>query len=440
MVPGCDGWPRGRLWQYDDGVKATVGVIALVLVVWSTPALAQKRPVQISSVPDGAEVFLGDKESGPVGTTPLDLELEPGEYTMIFELPGHVPVFETLIVDAIKDRRKARRPVTMKVALAPAISTLRVKGDTPAGARVLVDGKDRGKLPLTIEVDPGAHQVQVIVEGREPYEEWIELEGGQEHEVTVSLATMAVVERVKPKRPRGPRGPLAIARAGTEFTWRRFRYQGAPDDVNTLAFDADGRLMATFQVEAAPWRLAPAAWRAWPLTMIVGFGITQQDTATRGSESANFNHRTFEAGLRYRWQVRDKVGLAFDLGWSRLLYTFAGELAYALPDVDYNMLRIGVRVEGKVGPALLWLGGENRPVAGGGDLDERFKAADADAFALVAGGLARFADDHVEVGLSYDLVRVGWSFEPEDVPMPMYQATGGTDLFHAVRLWVGGAY
>lgn len=421
-------------------MKATVVVTALLLVVWITPALAQKRPVQISSVPDGAEVYLGDKESGPVGTTPLDLELEPGEYTMIFELPGHVPVFETLIVDAIKDRKKARTPVTMKVALAPAVATLRVKGDTPAGAKVLVDGKDRGTLPLTIEVDPGAHQVQVIVAGRETYEEWIELEGGQEHEVTVSLAAMAVVEPVKPKRPRGPRGPLAIGRAGTEFSWRRFRYQGAPDEENTLPFDADGQLMATFQVEAAPWRLLPGAWRAWPLSMIVGFGISRQDTATRGSESANFNHRTFEAGLRYRWAVRDKVGLAFDLGWSRLLYTFAGELAYALPDVDYNMLRIGVRVEGKVGPALLWLGGENRPVAGGGDLDERFKAADADAFALVAGGLARFVDGHVEVGLSYDLVRVGWSFEPEDVPMPMYQASGGTDLFHAVRLWVGGAY
>jgi hypothetical protein len=104
------------------------------------------------------------------------------------------------------------------------------------------------------------------------------------------------------------------------------------------------------------------------------------------------------------------------------------------------MVRIGVRGEARVGPALLWLGGENRPVAGGGDLDKRFKAADADAFAFVTGALARFAGDHVEVGASYDLVRFGWAFEPTDEPMPMYVADGGTDLFHSVRFWVGGAY
>jgi hypothetical protein len=253
------------MWQYDGAVLgralASFATAAAVLVLWVTAAAAQKRPVVISSLPDGADVYVGDKESGSIGTTPLEVEMEPGEYTMIFELPGHVPVFETLIVDAIKDRKKARTPVTMKVALVPAISTLRVKGDTPPGAKVLVDGKERGKLPLSIELDPGAHQVQVMVAGREPYEEWIELEGGQEHEVTVSLSAMAVIEPVKPKRPRGPRGPLVIARAGTELSWRKFRYEGAPSEETTRPFDAGGRVVGTFQVEAAPWRLAPAAWR-----------------------------------------------------------------------------------------------------------------------------------------------------------------------------------
>lgn len=417
----------------------SLAVIALILW-WASPAWAQKRPVKIGSVPDGAEVYIGDKESPPIGTTPLETELAPGEYTMIFELDGHVPVFETLIVDEIKDKKKARIAVTMKVALVPAVSTLSVVGDAPAGAKVLVDGKDRGGLPLKVALDPGAHQVQVLVEGREPYEEWIELEGGQEHEVTVSLEAMAPVAPRGPRRPSGPRGPVAIARAGAEVSWRRFRYQGAPDEINTAPFDADARIMGTFQAEIAPWRLAPEVWRLWPLTLILGAGFSTQDTVERpGGEAANFNHRMFEAGLRYRARLNDRFGLGIDFGWTRLLYTFRGDLAYAMPDVDYNMVRLGPRLEAKLAPALVWAGIEARLVAGGGDLDGRFKTADADGVGLTAGGLTRLAGGRVEVGAAYELTRIGWSFEPVDA-MPMYEATGGTDVFHGVRLWVGGAY
>ncbi len=417
-----------------------VPTCALALVLLTSPVWAQKRPVHISSFPDGAEVFVGDKESGAIGTTPLETELEPGEYTMIFELPGHVPVFETLIVDAIKDRKKARVPVTLKVALVPAVSTLKVVGQLPASAKVLIDGKAKGGLPLRLEVDPGAHQVQVMVPGRVPFEEWVELEGGQEHEVTVSLDNMAVVEPVKPRRPAGPRGPLAVVRAGTELNWRRFRYENPADDTNTSAFTANARVLGTFQAEVAPWRLVPSVWRLWPLTLIGGFALSSQSTITRaGGESANFNQRQFDAGLRYRVRLPHPMRLGIDVGWSRLLYTFAGDLADSMPDVDYNLVRVGLRAEAVLGPATLHLGGESRLVAGGGDLDSRFKAADADGYGLTAGAAVRLFRDHVEIGTSYDLVKFHWAFEPVDA-MPTYIASGGDDLYHAVRFWVGGAY
>lgn len=417
---------------------ATLALLGLLAV--AAPAWAQRtRPVHITSVPEGAEVYLGDKESPPLGVTPLEVELAPGEYTMIFELAGHVPVFEPLIVDAIKDRRKARKPVTLKVALVPAISTLRVKGDAPAGARVLVDGKPQGGLPLVVQLEPGAHQVQVLVDGREPFEEWIELEGGQEHEVTVSLDALAPAEPPRLPRVIGPRPPLAIARAGAEVSWRRFRYDEPADDINTPPFDANGRVLFRFEAEVAPWRVAPAVWRLWPLSLIVGFGFSPQDTATRGTETANFNHRSVEAGLRYRLRIDDRFGVAFDVGWTRLLYTFRGDLAYALPDVDYNVVRLGVRGEARLGPVTAWLGGENRLVAGGGDLEGRFKTADADGFALTVGLTRRLMRDHVDLGLGYELVRFGWAFEPVDTT-PMYVASGASDLYHAVRFWVGGAY
>lgn len=426
--------------------RALAVCVTFLCLAIAAPAWAQKtRPVQVSSVPEGATVWLGDKEGEPLGTTPFEAELAPGEYTTIFELPGHVPVFETLIVDAIKDRKKSRVPVTLKVALVPAISKLTVKGDAPEGAKVHIDGKERGSLPLTIEVEPGAHQVEVIVDGRQPYEQWVELEGGQEHEVTVSLEALAPVEPPKVKKPTGPRPPLAIARAGVDIGWRRFRYEDPGDAMFTAPFDANGRVMGRFEAEVAPWRLSPKVHRLWPLSLILGLGFSPQDTAVRGSESANFNHRLFEAGLRYRVRINPMAGLAFDAGWTRMLYTFAGDLAYALPDVDYNVVRIGVRGEGKFGILRPWLGLENRLVAGGGDLDDRFKSADANGFGLTLGVLARFLDqDRVEVGLGYDLVRFGWAFAPVDnpppPPMPSYIATGGTDTYHTVRFWVGGAY
>ena len=45
---------------------------------------------------------------------------------------------------------------------------------------------------------------------------------------------------------------------------------------------------------------------------------------------------------------------------------------------------------------------------------------------------------------THTLVRFGWTFVPVDnpppPPMPSYIATGGTDTYHTVRFWVGGAY
>ncbi|HVK73082.1 MAG TPA: PEGA domain-containing protein [Kofleriaceae bacterium] len=420
-----------------------VALVALALVIIAAPgavpsaAAGKGRPVHIDSEPPGAEVYLGDKEQGSVGQTPLDLELAPGEYVVIVELDGHVPAFETLIVEDLKGP-KASLTTRLVVSLAAGKAMLEVKGSAPPDARVLVDGKDRGALPIRIEVDAGAHQVQVTMAGREPFEQWIELEGGQQHEVTVSLDDLPEAPP-PPAGPKGPRPPLAIVRLGSKVIWRRFDYAGVPDDLYTAPFASDARPMVRAEAEVAPWRTSKPAWRIWPLTLVVAAGITPTDTATRATETANYNQRELEAGVRYRLGLGARAAIAFDVGWAALLYNFRGDLAYALPDVDYHALRIGVRGEGALGPVTGWAGIENRLVAGGGDLEGRFKAANADGFAARLGASARLWRGRLEIGAEYALVRYAWTFEPRD-NNPMYVAAEGTDTFHNLGLWLGGAY
>jgi hypothetical protein len=414
-----------------------VAIVATLAVVPRRAIAGKARPVHIESDPPGADVYVGSKEQGSRGKTPLDLELAPGEYVVIVELDGHVPAFQTLIVDDLHGKKAG--PVNFKVVLAPGVSVLEVKGTAPASARVLVDGKDRGPLPVKVDLEPGAHQVQVTMAGREPYEQWIELEGGQEHQVTVSLEDLPAVPPPPPSAPRGPRPPLATVRLGPKAIWRRFSYQGAADLQRMPSFASDAEVMVRLEAEIAPWRSSRPAWRLWPLTLVLGAGITPEDTQTRATESANFNQRELEAGLRYRLALGRKAALAIDVGWAALLYNFNGALSYAMPDVDYHVMRLGVRGEGHAGALLGWVGIENRLVAGGGDLDGRFKVASADGFAARAGVSTRVWGDRLELGAEYALVRFSWEFEPKDTN-PMYVADGATDTFHNLGVWVGGSY
>jgi hypothetical protein len=75
-------------------------------------------------------------------------------------------------------------PAKMEAKVAPAIAelqgkvgTLVVAGDAPAGATLLVDGRARGKLPLTapLRLSAGSHAVQVDKEGFDPITATVEV-------------------------------------------------------------------------------------------------------------------------------------------------------------------------------------------------------------------------------------------------------------------------
>jgi formylglycine-generating enzyme required for sulfatase activity len=112
--------------------------------------------MQISSVPDDADVFVDGK---PAGITPLTAEvLETG----------------TLLSIAKKGYKTWKRQVTVKagsmetyptIELVVADGTVDVS-TSPAGAHVSVDGEFRGTTPVSIEISPLAeHRLELFLEG-----------------------------------------------------------------------------------------------------------------------------------------------------------------------------------------------------------------------------------------------------------------------------------
>lgn len=396
-----------------------------------------KRTVHIETTPPGATIYQDEKGGAELGTTPADLRLAPGEHVLVISLDGYLDEVVPVSVPAASGKA-ARQPIDVDpILMKAAEAMLEIRGAAPDGARVLIDGEDRGTLPRRLEIAPGAHQVQVMVDGTAVYDDWVEVEGGGEHVVTVT-PTDAPPPPPEPERPRGPRPPLAIVRVGPDFGWRSLRYDGAADAMFTPSFSS--RVLTAVRVEAelAPWRQLPAARPVWGLALVVGGGYAPADTVTVGSRATDQFWRTTEIGLRYRLGLGRHAAVGADAGWARLLWAFRGDQEDALPDVDYQLVRLGLRAEGTVGPLAAWFTIANNVVAGAGALPGRFATADADGVSLRLGGKARLWRGLLEAGFEYQLASFSWSFEP--VMGGDYQASGASDRIDSARLWVGAAY
>jgi hypothetical protein len=132
----------------------------------------------------------------------------------------------------IEDRRS---PPTPPIA-SPIVGSLLVRS-TPLGARVLVDGREYGRTPLTVgNLSRGTHRVRVIRDGYEP----------DERQVTVTSAQRAhsMTVRLSPRRG-APQRAAAVSSAAT----RPAAPSAAPLTVESRPAGAmvflDGRLVGT---------------------------------------------------------------------------------------------------------------------------------------------------------------------------------------------------
>ena len=132
-----------------------VGLAEIVTIGWrmlARPSEADSGALTVTSKPAGAQ-FLVDGE--PVGVTPATVRVPEGLHALEIRSGGPTQVM-ALRIDKGRD---VSRFFDLPVGTAPA--SVRVESK-PGGARVLVDGRVRGRSPVTITgLNPGQHAIRV---------------------------------------------------------------------------------------------------------------------------------------------------------------------------------------------------------------------------------------------------------------------------------------
>lgn len=138
-------------------------------------------PVQITSYPAGAAIYLGDRSTGLRGRTPFDLKLKPGSYRIFVDAGGYLPASREVQVDIGKpnyfDFQLKRQ------------SSLHISASV-AGAKVALDQEDEKQAtlaPITRVVSPGRHRVRVSREEHRTVEREVDVNPGDQVSLFVDL-------------------------------------------------------------------------------------------------------------------------------------------------------------------------------------------------------------------------------------------------------------
>jgi formylglycine-generating enzyme required for sulfatase activity len=162
------------------------------VIAWRLPPAPLGPPpsmltgdLDLTSDPSGATVRLDGRE---VGTTPLTLERVPvGEHSLDLDKDGLYAARKSITIAAntldrlsVKlDRRKGKLTVFSE----------------PRDARVLLDGKDLGSTPVSLEVEAGPYTLRLTKEGYKAYEETLTLPADKETRTRIALrATRGTLE------------------------------------------------------------------------------------------------------------------------------------------------------------------------------------------------------------------------------------------------------
>ena len=143
----------------------------------------------IDSSPQGAVIRL-DGQNGPMVTPYTAAGLNAGVHSIVVSKPGYAPESRTVEIAA---GQKASIVVPLKeLGATVAISS------APAGATVLVDGNDIGRLtPIGVIMPKGTHTVVVRKAGYLPSTLTVELAPGQSMNLSPTLAAAGNAEEIR---------------------------------------------------------------------------------------------------------------------------------------------------------------------------------------------------------------------------------------------------
>jgi tetratricopeptide (TPR) repeat protein len=145
-------------------------------------AVTMKQPTRVSvnaSVATNARVSLDGK---PAVEAPLIAEVEPGKHRVVVSSAGYIDETRELVA-------VANSFVAIDISLRESPANLSVDGDS--GARIEVDGRLVGTLPLTTPatITPGIHLIAVSHSGSDPYVKELEFSRGETKKLAIKLAT-----------------------------------------------------------------------------------------------------------------------------------------------------------------------------------------------------------------------------------------------------------
>ncbi len=139
-------------------------------------------PVSITSTPEGARVALDDRDR-VVGTTPFEMKLDPGTYTVFLLKEGFQPVETRVVV-------QPKQPGKFHFELRPVVNTGKVRITVNVkDANIFIDGKNVGISPYleTPELEVGRHQIVVKRDDYTSVNQTFEIQKGETREVDVAL-------------------------------------------------------------------------------------------------------------------------------------------------------------------------------------------------------------------------------------------------------------
>ncbi len=126
--------------------------------------------LSVESSPDGAKVYV---DGSYRGRTPLAIGLRAGLHEVELRLDGYEPYRARVQIRAGQTTRLSPRLV--RVARNGSLFV----DSSPQGAQVYVDGELSGRTPVQLVLGEGVHDVELRLEGYEPYRARVQIRAGQ---------------------------------------------------------------------------------------------------------------------------------------------------------------------------------------------------------------------------------------------------------------------